>query len=440
MEEAGKSTAATSTSLLLVGDIHLGRRSGRVPENLRDFGVDPGAMTPAAAWRGVVDHAIALGVDGVLLAGDVVDEDNARFEAFGHLHQAVRRLLEKNIRVVAVAGNHDVEALPRLADEIAGFELLGRGGEWESTLIKEAVQIVGWSFPTKIVRENPLAADGIAPVKIRDDIPAIGLLHCDLDSSERRYAPVARRDLQRAGLRAWFLGHIHVPSDLSVDPPLGYLGSLVGLDPTETGRHGPWLLRIENGSLHLRQEPIAPLRWEIFDVPVDDHLPGDDLLGLVKRALRERHELVSADGGTEKAVGCRIRFTGETADARALRREVERSDLREIRHPFDNVLYFVDKASCAFRTRIDLSQIAVGGDPPGILARRLISLDRNDDAAADLLRQAKREMEKVSEKGVYAQLEELPLDDADLSRRLREAGRQALEELLAQHEDREADR
>src|SRR5262245_1795132 len=115
--------------LLCIGDMHLGRRPARLPADLE---VDASELGPAAAWKRCTAFAIAERVDAVLLAGDVVESANRFFEAFGVLERGVRELEAAGIRTIGVAGNHDVEVLPRLADEIAGFHLLGRGGRWES--------------------------------------------------------------------------------------------------------------------------------------------------------------------------------------------------------------------------------------------------------------------------------------------------------------------
>ena len=121
-----------SARLLFLADLHLGRRPLHVPGDLVEHGVSPSELTPLAAWRAAVARAVELRVDGVVLGGDVVEADNARFEAFGPLEDGVRALVAAGIPVWAVAGNHDVEALPRLADRIDGFHLLGRGGCWET--------------------------------------------------------------------------------------------------------------------------------------------------------------------------------------------------------------------------------------------------------------------------------------------------------------------
>ena len=234
--------------LLAIGDVHLGTRPSGLPDDLRLSGVDLNALTPEAALLAAVERAVAEGVDAVLFAGDVVESTNDRFEALRPLEAAVQRLLAAGIPVIGVVGNHDVEALPRLADTIEGFELLGRGGHWQSRVIEKsgrpAVEIVGWSFPDKHVRSSPvgeLLRNPIPPSHA--GIPRIGLLHGDLDASGGNYAPFTSSELSQAGLDAWLLGHIHKPSlsagaGLNGEGPRGYLGSLVGLDRGEKGTHG----------------------------------------------------------------------------------------------------------------------------------------------------------------------------------------------------------
>mgnify|MGYP002763171153 FL=1 len=53
-------------------------------------------------------------VDAVALTGDVVDNENATYESLGPLQKGLSRLGEAGIDTIAVAGNHDYDALPRL--------------------------------------------------------------------------------------------------------------------------------------------------------------------------------------------------------------------------------------------------------------------------------------------------------------------------------------
>src|SRR5690554_5016954 len=100
--------------------MHLGRVPARLHEDLVDRVAELG---PSAAWRRAVELALDERVDGVLLAGDLVDGGNDFFEAFAHLRDGVRRLTEHGVQVVAVAGNHDPEGLARLVQVVPEVRL-----------------------------------------------------------------------------------------------------------------------------------------------------------------------------------------------------------------------------------------------------------------------------------------------------------------------------
>jgi DNA repair exonuclease SbcCD nuclease subunit len=183
----------SSVRILFVGDMHLGRLPSRVPPaaldkggmNLRDIG-------PAGTWERIVDVAIEHEVDAVALAGDLVERDNAMFEAYGPLATGVRKLVEQDIVVAGVAGNHDTRVLPKLAAEIDGFHLLGTGGTWSMLPVSGddglSINLVGWSFPYHHHTASPLKTAPPQPDGI-----TFGLLHADLLDAGSRYAPVKCR-------------------------------------------------------------------------------------------------------------------------------------------------------------------------------------------------------------------------------------------------------
>jgi len=424
-----------AATLLLVGDIHLGRRPGGLPDDLEQgWGVSPSRLTPAAAWRATVDLALRERVDAVVLAGDVVEADNARFEAFGRLEQGVQRLVHEGIGVWAVAGNHDVEALPRLADLIPGFRLLGRGGRWELAPVSRdgetLLHLLGWSFPARRHPTTPLQPGSLPPPP-GDGLPVIGVMHCDLEGSGSSYAPVGRAELERAGADAWFLGHVHKPSDLSGARPRGYLGSLVGLDPTETGTHGPWVLKVGAGAgLTVEQVPLAPLRWEEVELDVSELGGPDELLPALLGSLDALRQRLAGSLGDALAVGCRVRLTGSSPRHRELRAEWERAEPEALRRGHDGIVYFVQKVVDDSKPAIDLERLATGDDPPALLARRLLELSRGE--AAPLLRRARRDLEAVAEEPWWRHLGLAGLDDDRTRELVFRAGLRALEELLQQ--------
>ena len=153
---------------------------------------------------------------------------------------------------------------------LRAMSLLGAGGKWESRTIEKdgrpVAEVVGWSFGERHVRQSPVAsllAEPPAPTAAT--IPRIGLLRADLDAAGGTYAPVRQAELDNCGFDAWLLGHIHKPfiHDLAARAaagPSGYLGSLVGLDRSETGPHGPWILRVgDGGQLDLEHVPACSI-------------------------------------------------------------------------------------------------------------------------------------------------------------------------------------
>ena len=268
-----------TTRLLLIGDIHLGRRPSRIGEGL---GLRAEDLSPEVAWNASVDAAIEGHAHAVLLAGDVVERVEDRFSAFAALEQGLRRLKAAGIPAYAVVGNHDVEALPLLAERGAGVQLLGVGAErWEKVRIEgdggALVDLWGWSFRQRVEPVSPLESFPRETHR-EGSTPTLGLLHADLDAKDSKHAPTRRADLEAAGLDAWLLGHVHRPADLSAANPIGYLGSLSALDPGEPGPHGPWRLEVErDGHLHFEHLPLAPIRYEGLRLDVSQLAADGDL-------------------------------------------------------------------------------------------------------------------------------------------------------------------
>jgi len=420
--------------IFCTGDIHLGRRPSRIPEEL-----DARALGPAKAWDAFVETAIKLRVDAAVLTGDIVDESNKLYEAYSALQAGVQRLLDAGIPVFAVAGNHDYDVLPRLAGQIPGFRLLGQGGLWEVEILERdgapAVRFCGWSFPARYVSQNPLA-DFVLP---DDGIPTVGLLHGDCDVPQSPYGPVSLAELRAKARAAWLLGHIHKPGRLGKGSPLVlYPGSLQALDPTEDGAHGAWLVKIEPGEPATAELlPLAGLRFEQIDLPLAG-LSGDDSLGsAVIQALRNRHEQISDELGRAKAVSCRLRLSGRTALHRRLCGlwQQIREDLRPT---FDGVDYFVEQVEDLTRPDLSLEDLARSNDPAGLLARRLLLLERCEPGEAynRLVADGRVALERGRANPVFASLPDTgePLTDEQVRDVLTQAGLSLLGQLVAQKE------
>ena len=439
--------------------MHLGRTPSRLPPVLH-----APELGPAEAWRRTVDTALGHGVQAVLLAGDVVDRDDDFFEAYRALEDGVRKLADAGIDVIGVAGNHDVRVLPRLARHIPQFRLLGEGGTWESCRIGgdgdgngdgggdaggdaggngdgngdgggEAVTLWGWSFPQARVFDSPLAGESLDPAQGIN----LGLLHCDRDAGPNSpYAPVTRLELDGAGLDGWLLGHIHKPDALTAASPNGYLGSLTGMDRGESGPRGPWMITVADGRIdEVEHLPLAPLRWETLEVDlegIDEPFQAEERL---LAAVTDLDGRMSSLPSAPNAVGLSVVLAGRTGFGGAALDRMSREDRDEPLAGAAGTRYFIESTRLDTRPEIDLDELARRQDPVGLLAARMLWLDRpeGDPERDRLVEKARQDLRDQAAKSVWHGLKagsDVPEPEPEPVTWLRQAGFRALDRLLGQ--------
>lgn len=423
--------------LLCAADLHLGRQASRLPS---DLGPARDKLTPAEAWHRLVDLAVEEDVAAVVLAGDVLDDENDFFEAYGDLRSGAQRLAQSGIALVAVAGNHDTQVLPRLVGAVDGVTLLGAGGAWEAMTLtrgSSGVNLVGWSWPDRWVTQTPLAGlDGV--LASVGPHPTVGVLHCDLDQPQSRYAPVASADLVHDRVDAWLLGHVHKPSFRHSDTGAwsGYLGSLFAADPGEEGRRGAWILEVAGSGLTVRPVPLSPVMFDTVNVDVTDLRAAADVSALVvEAATAHRDEVPQPDDGGPLAVGLRVVVTGRTRLAREIRARPEREAPEDLRLALDGVTYFVHDVRIEVRPDLDLGLLARRDDPVGLLARRLQVIEGPPTPQRTaLLERAREEMREVQAIKYYEQLEPRELTDEYVAGALRRAALRFLDEATSKVE------
>lgn len=421
--------------ILCIGDLHLGRVPGLSQRLCEDAGLTPLQFGPTAAWHRIVDYACEVRPNAVVFVGDIIDKDNRFYEAFGPLETGLNKLKEAGIPAYGVAGNHDSYCLPRMTRSLPNFRLIGQGGRWEVVeLPDQCARLTGWSFSKEAETECPLLTFGtVRDEVIHSPIPVIGLLHGDLDVVQSRYAPVSRQDLIATGTQAWLLGHIHKPCPLAGQAtPIGYLGSCVGLDPTETGVRGPWMLEISpGGAISMTHIPLAPLRWEVCDLPLDKLANPDDLESLVIARTDALFQELEQTRGAAKAIGCRLRMTGRTTARRVVLAQL--ATLEGFYRKFDDVTLFVDKADASLlRPALDLEALRTGDDPPSILAGFLWEIEQDTAAGRQLVEEASPGLMTEAQNRAWTVLNAAPVTKAETRRLLLESGLNLLESLLSQ--------
>jgi exonuclease SbcD len=272
-----------SLKILATGDLHLGKKSSSVPENAEEG-------STKFTWNRIVDWSIKSGIDILVLTGDIVDQDNRYFEAIGSLQSGFEKLKKADIAVYLVAGNHDYNVLPQIAGngKCNNVHLLGSNGEWEVKIFSkkgEQVQFVGWSFPKQFETNDPLL--NFNGKLLDHNIPAIGLLHGDVDIPESKYAPLDSGRFLNKPIDAWILGHIHKPQVLRESgPPVWYPGSPHSLSSKEPGVHGPILLTIENkDDIKISKIPLSPVRYEKISIDITNSSEEEGLRDTVTSGL-----------------------------------------------------------------------------------------------------------------------------------------------------------
>jgi DNA repair protein SbcD/Mre11 len=419
--------------ILCTGDVHIGRRSSRLPAHLDGHG-----HSCAVAWTRIVDRAIAEGVVAVCVSGDLVDQSNRYLEAIGPLELGLRRLSEAGIQTLLVSGNHDHDVLPSLVRSIGLPEvrLLGRGGRWERFTLEASgsrLHVDGWSFPQSHFLSSPLRE--YRP--ITDSTPTVALLHADLDERGSRYAPISLAEMRRFPETFFLLGHVHAPRKLREPGGARYLypGSPQAIDRGETGSHGATLLELKDGDFHPRDVPLTTVRFERLDVPVDGIEAPEELDQRLSRAARDAMEVIADQSDHLKCVRFRLRMYGRSR----IGRELE-ARLAELAGDLELVLGEVTGSIESFYSEVrpaqDLTELARGIGAPAILAGILSGRARDERLADQLARvvaeiQGSRSFTEVS--GGYEDLGEMTRVAED---ELQRAATILLEELLAQKEPR----
>ena len=261
------------------------------------------------AFRKLVDEAIELQVDFMVIAGDLYD-GNWRDYNTGHFFvREMGRLNQAAIPVYLLYGNHDAESemTRRLMFPPNVFVFDSRKAVTHR-LEAHRVALHGRSFKEAATLEN-------LALGYPDPLPGwlnIGVLHTALEgyAAHARYAPCTLAELAAKGYDYWALGHVHEHAVLSESPWVVFPGNLQGRHIRETGPRGAVLVTAdETGILAVQRLIVDVMRWERLDVDVS---AATDLQGVVLAAGRAMQALLDAsDDG--KPLSVRVTLGGRTA-------------------------------------------------------------------------------------------------------------------------------
>ena len=396
--------------ILCCADIHM----GRIPSVMH-----PKNLTSHTSWDAIVEKALALTVDVLVMAGDVVDHDNHWFEAYGPLLAGLEKLGTEGIQVIAVGGNHDYSVFPQLAKESPYIRVLGLGGTWEH-FDHKGVRFVGWSFAQRYMRENPLEYFNRDLVD-DTDLPIVGLLHCEVGAAPlSQYAPIQKSAFSQTSLSWWVLGHIHKGGPIQ-EGNVFYCGSPYALDSNEEGSHGVWLL--ENPGNSFWKDPkfiqLCPYRFETCVVDLEGVKAEEDVRTSITQGLRE----FASSRQSEGTLLCKLVLVGCIGRTLDISKILTREHLESLWIPVGEcevhtLSTYVDNTTLD----IDLIQLREGKDAIALLASKLL----DDHAIEQMALHYKSLDEESFNASTYQILKQTPKSDEEYRRLAREAAKRLL--------------
>ncbi len=269
-------------------DLHLDATFGGV-DAAQGKVADALARSTLEAFDRVVQLCIDREADFLVIAGDLHNSANHSLRAEFAFQRAMRRLADAGIGAFVVQGNHDpadgwsaglelpesVVVFP--ADKVERHEVLR-----DDELI---CAVYGWSFPTRHVTKN--LSRGFS--RGDGDPLAVAVLHTNVGQREGwdNYAPCTVEDLRAAGMDYWALGHIHEAGRISEEPPAVYSGSTQGLNPTEQGPRGCFVVTLDSDGAVEEFFETASIRWRVLEIETSDLTSLDELRGALEEACAD---------------------------------------------------------------------------------------------------------------------------------------------------------
>lgn len=277
-----------SVRFLHLADLHLGSQLKTQHQQSRESKdiLDSAVYTAVERLFGV---ALEEGVDFVVIAGDLYDEDARSVKANSFLKEQFERLADQNIPAYITYGNHDpigsATRYVELPDNVYEFDHETPDEFLYPNPNSPEARIWGQSYRDR--HESRSMYRRFTPSD--DRIPNIGVLHTGLNPDGRRYVPVGRSKLEKKDdIHYWALGHIHKPRVFTNEQPIAYPGVPQGRQITEPGLGGGYLVELDSdGAADIEFVPTSPVVWQTVEVDVsgEDVESIPDLQRAVERAV-----------------------------------------------------------------------------------------------------------------------------------------------------------
>lgn len=228
------------------------------------------------SFEKAVNFAIDNDVDLVLLAGDTFDSIHPTPQSKIFFANQIKRLVDRQIQVVMVLGNHDYSQIDDLLlNESPYFKIIGSNEQIEQvdfmTKSQYKYRVVGFSY-----QHNHITEDIIAKYPPKNtSIYTIGLAHAGMKQSsvdQNNYAPFTLNEVKNLNYDYFALGHIHLRQVLSQEPWIVYSGNLQGRHVNEKDAKGFYFGQVDEQSQNTQLQfiDVSPIVWQTVDLTLDE--------------------------------------------------------------------------------------------------------------------------------------------------------------------------
>lgn len=228
------------------------------------------------SFEKAVNFAIDNDVDLVLLAGDTFDSIHPTPQSKIFFANQIKRLVDRQIQVVMVLGNHDYSQIDDLLlNESPYFKIIGSNEQIEQvdfmTKSQYKYRVVGFSY-----QHNHITEDIIAKYPPKStSIYTIGLAHAGMKQSsvdQNNYAPFTLNEVKDLNYDYFALGHIHLRQVLSQEPWIVYSGNLQGRHVNEKDAKGFYFGQVDEQSQNTQLQfiDVSPIVWHTVDLTLDE--------------------------------------------------------------------------------------------------------------------------------------------------------------------------
>ena len=207
----------------------------------------------------IVSVAIQEAVDFVLLVGDTFHQNRPSLKTQHQFFTQMSRLEVAHIPVYLSFGNHDYYEEARYwFDFPKNVHLFTE--ETVQTIIGETKQGVSYCISGFSYQKPWLDESKVAQFPRRQETYHIGMYHGDQQGEH--YAPFVVQEMKKKGYDYWALGHIHVATTLSTQPPIIYPGTPQGHTQKEKETPGILLVTLTQGQATWEAIPVHQLSWQ----------------------------------------------------------------------------------------------------------------------------------------------------------------------------------